>query len=456
VRAVVKNFGRQVRNRVPVELWADGRRVKQQSVDLAPNGEASVRFAYRFESPGDHVVEARIEGDRLDVDNHRWLSVSVKEAVRVLCVDGSSARGPGRSAASYLAAAIAPRRSSNGQILVRAEVKPENSLDEVSLNAYDCVCLVNVAQFTAAEAKSLQSYLKAGGAIVFFLGDQVEARRYNRRLGPDRGGAGILPVAIGDVAGPQTRLDPLDYRHPIVRPFQGQERAGLLTTPVQKYYRLSLPKGSTAQVALAFGNGDAMIVDAPVDRGHVFVVATSPDIAWTALPVWPSFVPLVQEMLACALAGQLQHRNLLVGEPLGGTCPLVGGEMAFALRMPSGRSETMRLRAVDDLSVWNFDGTTRSGVYAAQFGPPLNRTDRYAVNVDTAESDLTPLSPDQVREELWSEIPFVHQTTWRNLETQPAAAVARPSDLAKDVLYVVLVLLLVESYLARRFGHYAT
>ena len=37
---------------------------------------------------------------------------------------------------------------------------------------------------------------------------------------------------------PQSRLDPLDYRHPIVQPFRGRGQASLLTTPVFKYYKL--------------------------------------------------------------------------------------------------------------------------------------------------------------------------------------------------------------------------
>ena len=49
-------------------------------------------FSYRFEAPGDHTMEIRVEGDSLDVDNHRWLAVPVKQYVHVLCVDGSVRR----------------------------------------------------------------------------------------------------------------------------------------------------------------------------------------------------------------------------------------------------------------------------------------------------------------------------------------------------------------------------
>ena len=59
---------------------------------MPPGEQAAVSFSHRFDSPGDHVVEAAAwDADLLDIDNHRWLSVPVKDHLRVLCVDGKPA-----------------------------------------------------------------------------------------------------------------------------------------------------------------------------------------------------------------------------------------------------------------------------------------------------------------------------------------------------------------------------
>ena len=464
VQAELRHFGRHPPTSLAVELLADGRTVKQQSLDLAPGGEGTVRFSHRFETPGDHVLEVRAAGDRLDVDNHRWLAVPVKPSIQVLCVDGRPSGDASRGAAGYLAAALAPRQDRGGRALVHPEIRPENALTEVSLSPYDCVFLSNVAQFTANEAKILEAYLKQGGSVVFFLGDQVRADSYNRQLGGEEPGAPrILPARLGPTLAAQGRLDPLDYRHPIVRPFQGQENAGLLTTPVRKYFKLLLPKQSKAQVALALANGDPLIVEEEIHRGRVFLVATAADTAaanpgetpWTWLPVWPSFVPIVQEILAYAESGQLQQRSVLVGEPLGGGFPPSVGEVPLTLRLPGGRSEAGRSRVEGDSSVWSYAETARSGVYTAQFGPPISRSEAFAVNVDPVESDLAKITSEQLRDDVWPGTAFLYQTTWQNLEARPGAALARPSPLTKGLLYAVLGLLLTETYLARRFGHYA-
>jgi len=463
VEAELKHFGGHPPSKLAVELLADGRTAKQETLDLS-RGQGTARFSYRFETPGDHVLEVRAVGDRLDVDNHRWLAVPVKASIPVLCVDGRPSGDASRGAAGYLAAALSPRQDRQGRALVHPQIRPENALSEVSLNPYDCVFLSNVAQFTANEAKILEAYLKQGGSVVFFLGDQVRADSYNRQLGGDEPGAPrLLPARLGPILPAEGRLDPLDYHHPIVRPFQGQENAGLLTTPVRKYFKLLLPKQSKAQVALALAGGDPLIVEEEIHRGRVFLVATAADTAaanpgetpWTWLPVWPSFVPIVQEILAYAESGQLQQRSVLVGEPLGGTFPPSAGEVPFTLRLPGGRSEAGRSRVEGDAGVWSYADTTRSGVYTAEFGPPISRSEAFAVNVDPLESDLAKITSDQLRDDVWPGTPFLYQTTWQNLETRPGTVPGRPSPLTKGLLYAVLGLLLVETYLARRFGHYA-
>ena len=395
LEAELKNFGRQARQRQPVELLVDRRRVEQKEVDIDPGGTASVGFSYRFDTPGDHAIEVRAPGDALDIDNHRFLAAPVRQAIRVLCIDGRPSGRPFHGAADYLAVALAPQAV--GQVgnlshnaLVQAEVTTESAAMDRNLAEYDCVFLCNVAQFTASEARVLDAYLQSGGNLVFFLGDQVLAEQYNRELGAAgqgrAGGPNILPARLGPLVDrPQFRLDPLGYRHPIVQPFRGRGEASLLTTPVFKHYQLAVPENSPAETVLALANGDPLVVEAPIHRGRVVLVATSAEPAWSALPLWPSFVPLVQEIVAWCARGQLQQRNLMVGEPL-------------------------------DASI-----ATQSGIYVARRGPPPGREETFAVNVDTAESDLAQIDPEELQDEVWPGVPFVHQTSWQDL-ARPAPA----------------------------------
>ena len=200
----------------------------------------------------------------------------------------------------------------------------ESALVERDLGGYDCVFLCDVAQFTASEARVLDAYLGRGGNLVFFLGGQVQAERYNRELGGGPGRPRILPAQLGPVINNphETSLDPLGYRHPIVHSFEGNDKAGLLTTPVAKYYRLEIPKNSTARAVLAAGH-DPLIVEQSIHKGRVVLVATSAglgssaDQSWNYFPLWPSFVPLVQEILNWCAGGQIRTAQLPGGRRAG-------------------------------------------------------------------------------------------------------------------------------------------
>jgi hypothetical protein len=443
LEAELRNFGRQPRHRQPVELIVDQRRIEQKEINIDPNGTASVAFSYRFDVPGDHAIEVRAPGDGLDVDNHRFLVVPVREAIRALCIDGRPSGRPFQGAADYLALALNSRaeRSELSRIPVRAKVVSESALLDSDLQEFDILLLCNVAQFTAGEAQALTVFLQTGGSLVFFLGDQVLADRYNRQLcgaGQGRAGQGsangantlpatadrllprILPATLGAVVQldqPQSALDPRGYRHPILQPFRGRGEASLMTTPVLKYCKLILPALSNAKVVLALANGDPLIVEEPIHRGRVVLVATSADASWTYMPLYPSFLPLVQEIVAWCAGNQLQLQNILVGEP-------------FA----------------DDKK-----HAEQSGIHVIPLGPPLNRAETVAVNVNTAESDPTVIEAQELRRDVWPGVPLVYQTS-----DQVIGAAGRPGTTCDRIpihvalLYTALGLLFIETFLGWR------
>jgi len=451
--ATVENFGRQPQAGQAVEMLLDGRHVDPQRLDLQPGGRVTLTFPCRFETPGDHVVEVRAVGDALDVDNHRWMAVPVRQSIRVLCVNGRPSGEPFRGATDWLVYALEPRHEQSDRALVQAEVAPESALLERDLGGYDCVFLCDVAQFTSHEARVLDGYLGHGGNLVFFLGEGVLADRYNRQLADGAAGVDLLPARLGPiVTAAAGRLDPLEYRHPIVKPFRAKERAGLLTTPVGKYFKLSLGEDSKARIALATANGDPLIVEEAIGRGRVVLVATSADTSWTLMPIWPSFVPVVQELLSYCVGGELQQRNVEVGQPLEAAVPVPAPDVPLSVLGPGDGSREVRLTSDGDYGEFRYGETAISGVYTAELGRPIE----FAVNVDTVESDLTQLDESQLRSEVWPGVAFTHLTTWQDAQGPAAAPLVQPRHLHVDLLYAALALLFMETYLAWRFGYHTT
>jgi hypothetical protein len=447
---VVRNFGREAVTNRQIELRVDGALAGQAPVDLPPGAATTIQWNHRFLRSGSHVVEARCVGDRLDIDNHRWLSVPARPFLKVLCVAGK------RAATDYLALALDPDQSPTAAI--RIETISDSELLETDLTPYDAIFLANVGQFTTGEARLLDDYAHQGGSMVFFLGDQVDAERYNRVLaGPSQRDRRLLPARIGDVVTqPQYGFDPLGYRHPIVEAFRGRQRSGLLTVPVYHYFRLTVPESwRQSRVVATFRNGDPAIVEGPVGRGRVVLVATAGSLSsvdaarrtpWTALPVWPSFLPLVREMLAYSMLARQAHDNVLVGQPFGAPHSPVSSPTFVRIDTPRGRQVQRRIERQGNEMVWAFAATDQSGVYTVHIPPPQAGTRHFAVNVDTAESDLRRVAADQLPEEL------LVRTDWQADSTTPRPGLATHRGAQRWPLYAAFGLLLSELGLAWWLG----
>ena len=164
----------------------------------------------------------------------------------------------------------------------------------------------------------------------------------------------------------------MEYAHPIVRPFRGRELAGLLTTPVDRHIKATVPEDGAAQVVLKTSTGDPLIVEEAIGRGRVVLVTTSADASWTDMPAWPSYVPIVHELLTFCVAGQLQQQNVRVGQLLVASLSSPTGKVPVLLQGPDGRSRQLSLRPDGDYSLLSYGDTSISGIYTVRFGSPID------------------------------------------------------------------------------------
>jgi hypothetical protein len=88
IHAAFQSFALEDRANQRVQITVDGMLAADKRVDCPAGGRTSLSAPYRFASPGEHVVEAHLADDFLPLDNHRWLSVPVRSAVRVLLIGG--------------------------------------------------------------------------------------------------------------------------------------------------------------------------------------------------------------------------------------------------------------------------------------------------------------------------------------------------------------------------------
>jgi hypothetical protein len=464
IRGVARNFGGTQTDGVRVRLTVDGRLGPESPADLPPGEDHPFAFTQQFSTPGDHRVEVSIDDDPLALDNRRWLIVPVRESLNVLLVDGHFQSEPYQAETDFLAQALSPTESSPGQPgPIHVEVVSESQLSRRELSSFDVVALCNVVRFSQPEVAALEDYLKQGGGVVIFGGDQVDAENYNRLLYAE--GKGLLPAALGPRVGDAARreaafgFNPMGYRHPLVAEYQGAGdpvTAGLTRALTWQFHKLVIPKGSKAEVALAFENGDPAVIEATRHRGTVILVATSADTGWTTWPIHKSYPPVMQQIVLRASAGRLSERNLRVGQPYDQSFPADKADAPVTVVTPQGQAVPFKLQAAGGISQLHFEQTDLSGLYQVRIGPPPGLESSFAANTDPAESDLAKLDQATLADLIpdWNFI-YVHLTDWKDL-TPTAGSVGRRGELHRPLLYGVLLLLLVESILAWKFGHHSS
>ena len=465
VRGVVRNFGGSPVDGVRARLTVDGRLGPEMTARPPARGGSSGRL-----SPAVHHARAII-----------WSrSRSTTIPSRSTTGAGWSCRCASRSTSSWSTAISSrsptrprpttwPRRCARPKTRpgqpgpIRVEVVAESQLSRRELAPYDVVVLCNVAQFSQPEVVALDDFLKQGGGVVVFGGDQVVADNYNRLLYAD--GKGLLPAAVGPERGRRrqegggasasirwatgTRSSPSTRARPT------RSRPGLTRALTWQYHKLVHPQGLEGRGRAGVRqrrSGRHRVAAAPRDRDP------GGDLGRHRLDDLADPQELSRRSCSRSSSGPRP-----AGSPSGTSAsasrydqsfPEAGAAARSPCVTPKGQSVATKLQPAGGVSQFHFEQTDLSGPYQVKIGPPLGLESSFAANTDPAESDLAKLDRAALADLLpgWNFI-YVYLTDWKEL-TEDAGSVGRRGELHRPMLYAVLVLLLVESILAWKFGHH--
>jgi hypothetical protein len=250
------------------------------------------------------------------------------------------------------------------------------------------------------------------------------------------------------------RIDPADYQNEIIAPFAAYPDAGLLTTPVFRAWRIeSTSDGQQYYTELRLQEGQPLLVRNRLGKGSVISMLSAPQTGnlvagvepWNAMAAWPSFVPLVQQIVSSTLSRNAANLNLIAGEPMTGTVPIQTGPGQMSVIRPTGDDSAVQLAEVDASGnqAWSFSQTFESGIYRLRYSN--GAIVPYAIGIDSRQSDLlrTPIGL----------LPRSNIEKNASVELTEAKSEATSSnELSRYVLLGLLVLLLAESTLAWLFG----
>lgn len=439
---------------------------------------------------GPHLFTASLvtppgQGDKLPVDDKRYRVIDVSAELNVLIVQGQVSEQFGKSSGSFLKSALAPEEEGSAVSVaprskthVTARLGSESDLKDRSLRGYQAIVLCGVRGLDEPEAKALESFVRGGGALITFVGENVNAETYNKVLLPH----GLIPGELLRKEDQRTTknsyafdFDPkAPHVHRFLEAFRGAENTGLVGARFKAFWKVDVSRNKSVETALGFvpaapdpgEKADAAemarhpidttrppaLTVHPLGQGTVVFFATtaSPavDVGWHDLPGWDAWVQLLHEIVSGSVAGRDNWMNLLAGQPL----VIPSRVEAFEPKLLDENKVAIPVESfttADQSPAFRSPPLRKPGVYQLQVKP--NTWWPIAVNVVPEEADVRTVSDAFIQHALGDIQLTFHGDDFSLKHILDAD---KQDNWATTVLMILLVLLGVECFMAMWFGHY--
>ncbi|HEY7516478.1 MAG TPA: BatA domain-containing protein [Vicinamibacteria bacterium] len=352
-----------------VALEVEGRVMEEKKVDLPASGAATVSFSAvpLPTRPVRGVVRAALDDLAEDDAFHFVLKPGAEVPVLVLESVGGSAL--------FLARALGIGANPRFRAEVRRDLPGGAELGRRRVVVLD-------GGAPRGSMAPLRRFVEEGGGLVVALGGTASSG------GRTDEGAGLVPGRVGAVVergfDPGGRLSFLDHAHAIFEPFAAPRSGDFSSARFVRYRRFD--PAADAAVLARFDDGAPALVERKQGRGRVLVWTSSFDTRFGDLPLKPIFLPFVHTLVrhAAGLGGGRPWS--LVGESV----EVDDGEDAERIvAAPSGRR--IRLPAGE-----RFLRVEEPGFYEVRGRRGSSDPGLIAVNVNTEESNLAPIDPEEL------------------------------------------------------------
>ncbi len=298
VKPKVKNLlTDQSLQQIRIALILQGKLEKEIFTDI-PAG-ASVEKEFTFPYLGTQPISGHVEiqNDALNVDNRRNFFYRPQHKIRVLVVDGDPRGVSHQNETFYIEKALNPFTTAVSDIEPIISTLAE--LSNFNLKRFSMVVLCNVRNLPFGYEQKLEEFVHRGGALFISLGDQINARFYNEKLGI------LLPVTLQSVnqVSPNNkpfRLEQKPYKHNVLKVFNKKTLEEMSQINFQTIYSIQKREGRKYITPMRFSNKFPALIESNFGEGKVFLFVSTLDRDWNNFPIQPTFLPWIQRWVKYA------------------------------------------------------------------------------------------------------------------------------------------------------------
>jgi hypothetical protein len=365
LRLRVSNAAESTREQFPIE-WVGSGGAPTKLDAYVPAGQS--RIVRMPKAPGADFTTLRLTGDDADFDNTVSILPQQAASVPILFL-GNDAEADAKGSLYYLRRAFPKTRRQNVEIVVHRgeQAVPAFQLQQAQL-------LVLGEGVSNAALASARQFASSGRIVVAPLASAEGAKAVGKLLEVPQLSATEATLKNYALFGE------IDFQSPLFAAFADPRFSDFTKIHFWKTRKLDVAPLTAAQVLARFDNRDPAIVQAPLGKGSVAILATTWRPADSQLALSSKFVPLLHALLEMSANLPAQKAQYFVGDEV----PLPAGTAPLTVRKPDGTEVAAAAAAP-------FTATDQPGIYAVTPG-----TLRFAVNLAPEESRLTPFPPERL------------------------------------------------------------
>ena len=388
LKAVVKNVGTKPGRNKLVQLFIDGKRSGQATLNVEPGNSQTATFRVVPQKTGLIAGSVLLEDDGLFLDNRRYFTFYVPEQINVLVI------GQNQNDVRFLELALNP--GSKQASLVNTENLPPNRIEYGTLTKYQVVILSNVPRVDGALLSSLEDHVRSGRGLIVFLGNEVDLRNYNQNLNT-RLSLPLFTETIGEIGSESSflTLGKIDFSHPIFAGVFEDQKKDVESPLFYFVTKMKLKPGH--EKIIEFSNGDPFLLESNAGKGKVLLFASAIDPGWSDLYLRGLFVPLINRGVVY-LAGYAKKadQTFLVDQEFTTDVTEKGNLANFQVEKPDGKLAKVVPQFGEGAYKIKFQGSDQAGIYSLYAGDRL--ITKWAVNPDPNESDVTAIDENSMKE----------------------------------------------------------
>lgn len=374
VSAGLANKGNAPVADVPVTLEIEGHQIQTQRATVGAHATTSVAFTQFTVDKPTVAGTVRAGTDPLPADNVFHFTISPSAPVSLLIVANADIHDSALYLSQALAIGSAPA--------FHADVVPLTRVTPASFGKRSVVILNDVSFPTAGANSTLKKYVEGGGGLLVVAGDHASWPQSEAELLP-----GTLGPAVDRTSGRGATLGFLDYGHPIFEIFKAPRSGDFSAARIYRYRTLTT--GPSDRVLARFDDGAVAAAERKVGAGRVIAWTSALDDSYSDLPRKPVYLPLVHQIVKYLAQFESPRSWLTVGQVVD-VSALTKARSNWLVVTPSGRRVTSAgPLELDEQGIYE---VRPAGAARSETSAPRS----IAVNIDPAESDLTPLDPGEL------------------------------------------------------------